>query len=398
MRTNRHSRSSAGPRCTRRLAAVATAVLLSACTDGEPTAPLRPEYGVGNTASGKQIFRFETFANEGFWTDTLQLHTAVETRVSPELALAVGLKVDASDLPPGFVQSADLTSPATTVELLARNAVVGVKAEVENGRITRLGITCALCHSTVDNSVAPGIGTRLDGWANHDLNVGAIVALSPVLTSAQRRVYNSWRAGTYDPRFNIDGINGPVVIPPAYGLQGVALETYTGDGPISYWNAYVAVTQMHGRGSFADPRLGLAIVAADDRVTPRLPALLQYQLSLRTPPPPAGSFDIAAAERGRLVFNGAGRCSTCHTGTTFTDANVTLHDPRDTGMNPEYAERSATGKYRTTPLRALWQHPPYFHDGSAATLAAVVDHYNWFFRLRLTDAQKGNLIEYLKSL
>jgi hypothetical protein len=178
--------------------------------------------------------------------------------------------------------------------------------------LTRVGITCALCHSTVDNSVTQGIGQRLDGYPNLDLNPGAIIALSPALSPAQKAVYNSWGPGRYDPRFNIDGINGPVVIPPAYGLMGVPFEIYTGDGPISYWNNYVAVTQMGGHGSFSDPRLGIDIVQTPDLVTPKLPALLEYQLSLPAPPPPAGSFDRAAATRGQALFNGAARCGTCH--------------------------------------------------------------------------------------
>ena len=380
------------------LIVVGSLYTMPACSELEPTEPAPPQFAMHNALSGEQIFRFETFNNERFWTDTLQLHTVVQNQVTPTLALQVGLKVDAEAVPPAVLAAANLNSPATTVELLRRNAVVGLKAEVENGQIKRLGITCALCHSTVDNSVAPGIGRRLDGWANVDLNVGAIVTLSPVLNDSLRGVYSSWLPGFYDPRFNIDGINAPVVIPPAYGLQHVALETYTGDGPISYWNNYVAVTQMHGQGSFSDSRLGINIVASPDLVTPLLPALLQYQLKLRTPAPPAGSFNPAAAARGRMVFTGVGKCSTCHTGIRLTDANVTLHAPIETGMDAEYASRSATRKYRTTPLRGLWQHPPYFHDGSATTLVAVVEHYNTFLNLGLTSAQKADLVQYLKSL
>jgi len=348
-------------------------------------------------ADGQQVFRFETFGNEQFWTDTLHLNEVVEQAVDPTTALKVGLKVDADVLPPGLLQQVDLTSPATTVALLKLNAVVGVKAEVDtNNHITRLGITCALCHSTVDNSVMPGIGHRKDGWPNRDLNVGAIIALSPALPADKKAVYNSWGPGMYDPRFNLDGKSTPLVIPPAYGLADVKNETYTAEGPISYWNAYVAVTQMHGHGNFTDSRLGIDIRQAPDMVGPKLPALRAYQHSLPTPPPPDGSFDAAAAARGRAVFDRD--CASCHVGTTGTDNNAgTLHQPAETGMNGEYAARTANKAYRTTPLRALWQHPPYFHDGSAKTLAAVVEHYDRARQLKLTEQQQRDLVEYLKS-
>lgn len=262
--------------------------------------------------------------------------------------------------------------------------------------LTPIGTTCALCHSTVDNSVGAGIGNRLDGWPNVDLDVGRILALSPFLQDpSTQMVLNSWGAGFYDPYWNHDGINAPVVIPPAFGLQGVPLETYTGEGPISYWNAYVAVTQMHGQGSFSEPLLGINIVNRPDLVTQKLPILLAYQLSLETPPPPPGSFDPQAAIEGEQVFSAA--CASCHVPPTFTDA-PTLHDASETGVNPLYATRGKTGKYRSTPLRALWQHPPYFHDGSAETLEDVVDHYNGVLGLGLTDSQKADLVEYLKSL
>ena len=352
-------------------------------------------------AQGQYIFRHWTFGDEPFWTDTLHLNEVIETGVSPATALAVGLKVDAAPLPPGFLAGADLTSPATTVELLRRDAVLGVEAHVTADRhIKRLGITCALCHSTVDNSVAPGVGRRLDGLPNRDLNVGAIVALSPVLPAAVKAVFNSWGPGKYDAEFNRDGINSPVVIPPALGLRGVALETYTGEGPVSYWNAYVAVTQMHGHGSFSDPGLGIDIQQTPDRVTPVLPVLRAYQLSLNAPPPAAGSFDQAAAERGKVVFTSTGRCASCHLpAMVFTDVNLgVLHDPSETGMDPVRASRLKNHKYRTTPLRALSQHPPYFHDGSATTLADVVEHYNRVLGLGLSDTQKADLVEYLKSL
>ncbi|NMG28649.1 hypothetical protein [Aromatoleum evansii] len=359
----------------------------------------------GNRHTGQYIFRFDTFGDQQLWTTVLRMHEVIPAAVSPATALAVGLKVDATALPRNFLAKHDLDDPKTTVELLRRNAVVGVVGKVKGRRLTSVGITCALCHSTVDNSVAPGVGRRLDGWPNLDLNPGAIIALSPALPDEVKAVYNSWGPGRYDPRFSIDGINGPLVIPPAYGLAGVPFETFTGDGPISYWNNYVAVTQMGGHGNFSDPRLGISIEQSPDLVTPKLPALLAYQLSLPAPRPPEGSVDVVAAQRGEALFNGAARCGTCHIAPTYTDVHngpdadtPLLHDPAETGMDPGYAQRSATGKYRSTPLRALWQHPPYFHDGSAPTLGAVVDHYDTQFALGLTPEQKADLVEFLKSL
>src|SRR5688572_17008612 len=265
-------------------------------------------------SSGKDIFRFDTFGNETFWTDTLRLHETISKAVDPTTALSVGLKVDADALPPGILKTADLKSPATTVALLKLNAVVGVKGTVvsQGGKdvLTRVGITCALCHSTVDDSVMPGIGKRLDGRPNLTLNPGAIIALSPALDAAKKAVYNSWGPGKYDPRYNQDGKNGPVVIPPAFGLANVKQATYTGDGDITYWNNYVAVTQMAGHGTFKEPRLGISVVPRGaDLVKPKLPALRAYQHSLAKPAPPAGSFDSAAAARGRTLFAGSARCA-----------------------------------------------------------------------------------------
>lgn len=382
---------------------------VAACA--EPPTPTAPDRGAarlqlepqalnaGAGARGRQIFRHESYGNEVFWTDTLRLHEVIQAGVSPATALSVGLKVDADRLPPGFLAQADLTSPATTVELLRRNAVLGLTAKVTaNGELRELGTTCALCHSTVDNAVAIGVGRRLDGWPNRDLNVGAIIALSPAVDAATKAVLSSWGPGRYDAYFNQDGINDPVLIPPAYGLRGVALETYTGEGPVSYWNSYVAVTQMHGRGSFSDPRLGIDIQVRPDLVTPKLPALRDYQLSLDAPLPPPGSYDPTAADRGEQVFNGAARCATCHIPPTFTDAGLALHAPAETGMDPVRATRGANDGYRSTPLRGAWHRAPYFHDGSALTLAAVVDHYEGVLGLILTPQQKSDLVEYLKSL
>jgi mono/diheme cytochrome c family protein len=368
---------------------------------------------------GQAIFRYDTFGDEQLWTGVLRMHEVVGT-VPPTTALAVGLKVDVEALPQEIVVAlqagqVDLTDPAVTVELLRLNAVVGVQGKVNDlGQLTSIGITCALCHSSVDNSFAPGIGRRLDGWANIDLNVGAIVALSPALDAATKAEFNAWGPGKYDPRHHaFDGMNLlslnspslPIVLPPIYGLKGVGFETFSADGPISYWNAYVGIGQMGGQGTFHDPRIGLFITQTPDLVTPKLPALLDYQLSLRTPEPPKGSFNRQAANRGRQLFRNEAGCATCHQGPHFTDvlSGPTrtvpfLHDPAEVGMDPAYAVRTATGKYRTTPLRGLWQHPPYFHDGSAPDLLAVVNHYDQLLGLNLTAVQKADLVEFLKSL
>jgi len=365
-------------------------------------------------AQGKQIFRYDTFGDESKWTDALQMEQVVST-VDPTTALAVGLKVDSEALPQSVVDgivggTISLTDPATTVALIKLDAVVGVKGTVENvggtDTLTRVGFTCALCHSNVDNSFAPGIGKRLDGWPNRDLNVGAIVALSPALDAGTKAVFNSWGPGKYDPRFNFDGQNGPQVIPPAYGLAGIHRITVTGDGDeIAYWNRYVAVTQMGGHGSFSDTRTGVDVTnGTDDLVSGKLAALQAYQLSLAAPAAPAGSFDDAAAARGETLFSGIAGCASCHSGPELTDANTTLHPASDSMGEPEavgvpsYASRSATGQYRTAPLKGVWQHAPYFHNGSAATLDDVVNTYNTRRSLGLTSPQVADLVEYLKSL
>jgi mono/diheme cytochrome c family protein len=378
------------------------------CGEGSASS-VGPPLDAGLVAQGKDIFRFETFGDEAYWTDTLRMHEVIEQGVSPKTALSVGLRVDVDALP-AAVRTAiasgdvDLDDPATTVALLKMNAVVGLRGTVESiggkDRLTHVGITCALCHSSVDNSFAPGIGARLDGHPNRDLNVGAIVALSPAVPAAVKAILNSWGPGKYDPRTNMDGKSTPLVLPPAYGLRHVAKETYTAEGPVSYWNAYVAVTQMHGLGTFVDSRLGLNIVRSPDLVTSKLPALREYQFSLTPPAAPAGSFDVAAAARGKALFTGAARCSTCHNPESdFTDINRgVLHAPSETGMDAAYANRTPAKKYRTTPLRGLWQHPPYFHDGSAATLEAVVAHYDTTLSLHLTEQNRTDLVAYLRSL
>jgi mono/diheme cytochrome c family protein len=393
-------------------------------------------------AEGKRIFRYDTFGDESFWTDKLKMNDVIQMEVSPKVALSVGLKVDVDALPASVKQgvrngSVDLDDPATTLALLKLDAVVGLKGTVQDidGKetLTRVGVTCALCHSTVDDSFAPGIGHRLDGWPNRDLDPGAIIALSPAIPDANKAVYNSWGPGKYDARFNLfvqskglafftDGQNPPhdrfaVEIPPAYGLAGIDKEIYTGDGDaehepigaLAYWNRYVAVTQMGGQGTFTDPRLvalGAAVPvdnthagALPDLVTPALPALQAYQLSIAAPRPTHGSFNPSAAARGKRVFHGQGQCATCHSGRQFTDANLRLHPKSaSAAMDTDYVLLSATGKWRTSPLAGVWQHPPYFHDGSAATLGDVVNAYNTKLNLHLTVQQSSDLVQFLKSL
>src|SRR5688572_11006098 len=309
-------------------------------------------------SDGRNIFRFDTFGDEQLWTDTLQMHHAIAT-VSPATALSVGLKVDVDALPAAVIAAlqagqVDMNDPAVTIELLRLDAVVGVIGKIDDtGRLTQFGITCALCHSTVDNSFTSGIGMRLDGWPNRDLNVGAILGLSPTLPDTLKAEFSTWGPGKYDPRHHaFDGMNIiplnsptlPVLIPPAYGLPGVGFETYTGDGSISYWNSYVGVSQMGGQGNFSDSRIHLTIEQKPDRITSKLPALLEYQLSLAAPPPPAGSFNAAAARRGERVFHGKADCARCHIPPAYTDV-VTgpdptiplLHDPGATGTETLYA-------------------------------------------------------------
>ena len=393
---------------------------------------------------GRRIFRFDTFGSEAFFGDALQLHKAIAgaknggvgAGVSPKTALAVGLKVDADALPDELKAQlkagrVDLGDPATTLALLKLNAVVGVTGKFDDaGRITSMGIQCAFCHSSVDNSFAPGIGRRLDGWANRDLNVGAIVSLAPNLKpftdllgvdeATVRKVLASWGPGRYDAvldkdgkAFRPDGGQAGTLIPPAFGLAGVNLHTWTGFGSVPYWNAYVAVTQMHGSGTFFDSRFNdkdqYPVSAKSgsgntrgtpDLVTSKLAALHFYQLAIPAPTPHRGSFDKAAALRGKEVFNGRAQCSSCHVPPLFTEPGHNLHAPAELGIDSFQADRSPTHRYRTAPLAGLWTHSRggFYHDGRFATLAEVIEHYNRNFRLGLTDQEKVELIEYLKSL
>ena len=394
--------------------------------------------------AGQRIFRFDTFGDEAFWGDTLKLHRAIEGQrfggvgpgVSPATALAVGLKVDAEALSPETLSAirqrrVDLNDPAVTIALLDANAVVGVTAHRDStGGLASIGIQCALCHSTVDNSVAPGIGRRLDGWPNRDLNVGAIVALAPDLSAVAallqtdqqtvRTVLNSWGPGRFDAElfldgkaFRPDGKSAATLIPAAFGLAGVNLHTYTGWGGVPHWNAFVANLEMHGKGTFVDARLddsvrfpvaaraGFANVRSEtDLITSKLPALQFYQLSIPAPKPPAGTFDRAAAMRGKDVFNGAARCSTCHVPPIFTEPGWNMHTAQEIGIDDFQSSRSPDQRYRTTPLGGLFtrQQGGFYHDGRFADLRAVVEHYNTVFNLALSDQAKRDLIAYLKSL
>jgi hypothetical protein len=378
---------------------------------------------------GRQTFRHDTFGDQVFWSRTLKIHQALKT-VTPRTALAVGLKVDAEAVPPGVLANADLDDPATTAALLRLNAVVGLRGFFnQDGTLRAAGISCALCHSTVDDSVAPGIGKRLDGWANRDLNVGAIINLAPNLQpvadllgvdqSTVRTVLQSWGPGKFDAElfldgkaFRPDGKSAATLIPPAFGLAGVDGHTFTGWGSVTYWNAFVANLEMHGQGRFWDPRLNDAekfpiaarngfgdIKSENDLITPRLAALQFYQLAIPAPAPPPGSFDTAAAARGKVVFSAAG-CANCHVPPLYTEPGWNRHTAEEIGIDSFQADRSPDGRYRTTPLKGLWTHTQggFYHDGRFATLSDVVDHYDAHFALRLSGQQKNDLVEFLKSL
>jgi hypothetical protein len=392
---------------------------------------------------GKKIFRYDTFGSEKFWGDTLQLHKAIAGAknggvgpgVSPKTALSVGLKVDVDALPASLQKQikagkVNLDDPATTLALLKLNAVVGVTAFTNrDGSVRSMGIQCAFCHSTVDNSFAPGIGKRLDGWPNRDLNVGAIVSLAPNLKpftdllgvdiATVKKVLASWGPGRYDAEmdkdgkaFRPDGKQAGTLIPPAFGLAGVNLNTWTGYGSIPYWNSYVAVTQMHGSGVFFDARFNsdqfpLSAKSgswntrrAPDTVTAKLAALQFYQLAIPAPKAPEGSYDKAAFKRGEKLFNGPARCATCHVPPLFTEPGQNLHTPEEVGVDSFQADRSPTHMYRTAPLAGLWSHQKggFYHDGRFATQLDVVNHYNDHLKLNLSEANKKDRVEYLKGI
>lgn len=401
-------------------------------------------------SDGRETFRYATFGDEAFWGEALRLHEAISGAalggvgpgVSPATALGVGLKVDIDALPMNLRRAlrqgrVDLDDPANTLELLRHDAVVGVRGFFGEGgeNLTSVGITCALCHSTVDDSFAPGIGQRLDGWAASDLNVGAIIALAPnvqplvdLLSLVQpgigdqdvRAVLNSWGPGKFDAGLLIDGkalrpdgTPAATLIPPAFGLAGVNLHTWTGWGSVTHWNAFVANLEMRGQGTFIDPRLDdltqfpIAAIAGfgeirnePDLVTPRLAALQVYQLSIPAPRPPRGSYDTDAAARGETLFEGKADCARCHVPPLFTEPGWNMHTPEEIGIDSFQADRGPENRYRTAPLKGLWTHGEngYYHDGRFATLEQVVDHYDGFFTLGLTANEKDDLVEYLNSL
>jgi hypothetical protein len=398
---------------------------------------------------GRHIFRYDTFGDQAFWGGALHLHEAIAGAknggigpgLSPEDALAVGLKVDVAALPPPLRRAlrkglVDLTDPATTLQLLKLDAVVGVRGFFDDhDRLQSIGITCALCHSTVDDSFAPGIGERLDGWAARDLNVGAIIAMSPSVQpfvdllnivdpslgpDDVRAVLETWGPGKFDAEllmdgkaFRPDGKPAATLIPPAFGLAGVNLHTWTGWGSVTHWNAFVSNLEMQGKGTFYDPRLNDAerfpIAAAagfsdvrnePDLITGKLASLHVYQLSLAAPEAPRGSFDEAAAGRGAELFAGKADCARCHVPPLFTEPGWNMHTPAEIGIDAFQANRSPDRRYRTAPLKGLWTHGTggYYHDGRFPTLEDVVDHYDSVFTLDLTPAERSDLTEYLRSL
>lgn len=443
-------RTGAGPAMVIACSVLIVAVVAAATPSGarSRTRPARLPISPGDQfiAQGQHTFRSDTFGDEDFWGGQLRLHEALAT-VTPRQALALGLKVDSQALPPAIVQQlrhgrVNLDDPAVTALLLRHNAVVGVTGFFTPGQtqLKSVGIQCALCHSTVDNSLTHGVGRRLDGWANRDLDVGSITALAPDLSpftsllqlddATVRRVLRSWGPGKFDAELILDGkafnpqqvtdgrvtgtmVSGATLIPPAFGLAGVDLHTWTGWGTVTYWNAFVANLEMHGKGTFDDARLDNAAqfpIAASagfghkhdavDRITPKLAGLHEFQLSLPAPRPPAGSFNAAAAARGQLLFRGKAGCANCHVPPLFTEPGWNLHLPAEIGIDDFQANRSPTLRYRTSPLKGIWTHMKggFYHDGRFATLTDVVNHYNAHFRLGLTARETADLVEYLKSL
>jgi hypothetical protein len=393
---------------------------------------------------GREIFRLDTFGSEAFWGDQLHLHHAIlgEQRggvgpgLTPRQALQLGLKGDVARVPQIVAEAvkegaAGLDNPETTLVLLRADAVVGVKGFFDgDDRLVSVGITCALCHSTVDDSFVKGIGRRLDGWPNRDLDVGAIVTLAPSLAPFEKalgadrakveQVLRAWGPGRYDAEliqdgkgFRPDGKTGATLIPAAFGLAGQNLHTYTGWGSVPYWNAYVANTQMHGSGTFFDPRLAdtqkFPVAAKtgfankrdrEDRVTGKLAALHYYQLSIPAPRPPEDSYDGAAAQRGADVFLGKAKCATCHVPPLFSEPGWPMHTPEEMGIDDFQASRSPDRRYRTTPLAGLFARHKggFYHDGRFPDLPSVVQHYERLLRLSLSPDEKADLVEFLKSL
>jgi len=416
---------------------------------------------------GRETFRFDTFGDEVFWGDALQLHQAIKGAnlggvgpgISPSTALSLGLKVDVDALPQPLINKlkqgkVNLNDPATTVALLKLNAVLGIQGFFQGDNLSSVGITCALCHSTVDNSFTFGVGHRLDGFANRDLDVGKIIAAAPdvspfanllgVSQATVRAVVSSWGPGKFDAELLLDGkafnpqqvtdgvvtgtnIPGATLIPNAFGLAGFNQHTWTGAwGTVSYWNAFVAALEMRGIGRFFDPRLNNAakfpIAAAngfadlshidpdEDRITKKLPELHFYQLAIPAPAPEPGvDFNAAAAARGDELFSGKAKCNDCHVEPLWTEPGWNLHTPAEIGIDSFQADRAPDGVYKTMNLagifvreNGLFMNPAnkgrYYHDGRFKTLLDVVNHYNTRFSLGLTAQEKSDLVEYLKSL
>jgi hypothetical protein len=394
--------------------------------------------------SGRQVFRFDTFASEKFWGDKLRLHEAIAgannggvgSGVSPKMALQVGLKVDANAVPAALAQQikngqVNLDDPANTLALLRLNAVVGVTGFFDGaGKITSLGIQCAICHSTVDDSFMPSIGNRLDGWPNRDLNIGAIVNLSPDLSvfatalevsqDTVRTVLQSWGPGKFDAElildgkaFRPDGKSAATLLPAAFGLAGVNLHTYTGWGSVTHWNAFVSNLEMHGQGTFYDPRLNDAttfplaakngygnVRNVPDVITAKLASLHYYQLSIPAPMPPSTNFNADASSRGVTLFTGKAHCSTCHVPPLYTEPGWNMHTPAEIGIDDFQSNRSPDKHYRTTPLKGLFARAKggFYHDGRFATLNEVIEHYKPVLNLDLTQDEINDLVEFLKSL
>ncbi len=432
--------------------ALAGLACLAACDPSTAAPhPSRPDFDrvIDDSArrmidEGRKTFRHDTFGDEDFWGGTLKLHRAIAGAklggvgpgVSPKTALAVGLKVDLDALPPPVVSAlragkVNLDDPATTLTLLKANAVVGVTGFFDaRGGLSSVGIQCALCHSTVDDALAPGIGRRRDGWPNRDLNVGAIVALAPDLSAvtsllgvddaAVRSVLRSWGPGKFDAEVFLDGKakrpdgkSGAVLIPPAFGFAGVSAGTYTGWGDVTYWNAFVANLEMHGKGTFVDPRLDRKeqfpvaaraklsnVRSPDDRITAKLPALQLYQLAMPAPKPPAGSFDPRRAEQGRQLFSGKAACASCHVPPLYSEPGWPMHTAAELGIDDFQSSRSPERRYRTTPLAGLHARMKggFYHDGRFANLTEVVSHYDRHRKLGLSATEKADLVEFLKSL
>jgi hypothetical protein len=413
---------------------------------------------------GRHIFRFDTYGDEAFWTGQLQMQQSVKT-LSPATALALGLKVDSAALSPSVVEAVkhgmvNLNDPAVTLQLIKQNAVLGVVGTFNGNTLEKVGFTCALCHSTVDNSVAMGIGKRIDGLANRDLNVGAIIATAPNLQPVidllhlapqdvsltdhdVRAVLNSWGPGKFDAELFLDGkafnpqqvtngvttgtnVSGATLLPNARGLAGHNLHTWTGGwGTVTYWNAFVAVNELHGVGTFFDERfddapqfpiaaaakLGHVSVDPDsDQVTGKLAALHFYQLSLPSVQPRPGiDFNVAAAARGDELFSGKANCNSCHHEPLWTEPGWNQHTADEMKIDSFEADRSPGHAYQTMNLagvfvreRGLFMSPQnkgrFYHDGRFKTLLEVVNSYDQRFNLGLNDQEKSDVVEYLKSL